>query len=150
MAKNSNDCQQIETVDQFIANEVRHSTLALRTAVDCCGRSLLRAVNPVRWFKRHPVSASIVAGAGLAGGAIVAVYAYRKRKEPADDHPQIHVHFDKPAGRQHHLTKRIGSALASMAMTQAALWIKSHSGAAQPVNGSSSSGDVPTGDACGE
>jgi hypothetical protein len=140
MNKNPSDCAHTASAEQFMASEMQRSTSELRTAVGRCSRSFLQAINPVRWFKRHPVSASILAGAGLAGGAAVAVYAYRKRQDPAPDAPNIHVHFEKPAGSRHELARRVGTALASIAMTQASLWIKSRSGLADLNAGSETLG----------
>lgn len=120
-----NDCSEKETAEAFISKEIERVTCELREAARLCGRSALRAVNPLRWFRRHPGSATLIAGVGVAGGALIAQRAMRYWREPRPDSPEIHVHFGKTEKNPNALAARLGSVLFSAAITKMSHWVDS-------------------------
>ena len=87
-----------ETAGDLIRREIDRARNNLQCAMNQLGRSAIRAANPVPWFKRYPVKCSIATGVLLAGGAVAAIAAFRKKTHTthlSETHP-VHVYVKKP------------------------------------------------------
>ena len=102
-----------ETADDFIQKEIARTKTNLHCAVNSLGHSALKAANPVPWFKRYPVKASIVTAAALAGGALCIVRAIRKKPEGAREQAgvPVNVYIKKPKSQSKSWGTQLGTAL---------------------------------------
>ena len=85
-----------ETAADFIQSEIERTKNNLQCAINTLGHSALKAANPVRAFKRHPVKAGIVTAAALAGGTLAVALAFSRRNDaPVTQGPPVNVYVKK-------------------------------------------------------
>lgn len=87
-----------ETASELIQQEIERAKNNLQCAINRLGHSAVRATNPVPWFKRYPVKCGIATGVLVAGGAVAAVAAFRKksRSDHRAETPPVNVYVKKP------------------------------------------------------
>ncbi len=85
-----------ETAADFIQYEIERAKNNLQCAINSLGHSALKAANPVRAFKRHPIKAGIVTATALGGFALCVAYTFRRKNEsPAAQGPPVNVYVKK-------------------------------------------------------
>lgn len=90
-----------ETATDFIRKQVDRSKNNLQCAINRLGHDALKIANPVPWFKRYPVTCSIVSGALVGGGALLVgrVIKHRQAPKPRQPAPPVNVYIKKPKAK---------------------------------------------------
>ena len=100
-----------ESAADFIQGEIERTKNNLQCAINTLGHSALKAANPVRAFKRHPVKAGIITALGAAAGTLGVIYALRRKKETVyPPGPPVNVYVKKPKPKSGGWTQ-LGTAL---------------------------------------